>query len=276
MRISLDIWRQKNPRDPGHFERHELADISEHMSFLEMLDVLNQRLVTEGKDPVAFDSDCREGICGMCGFLINGEAHGPLRNATVCQTHMRHFKDGDNLRLEPWRAAAFPVLRDLIVDRSALDRIVAAGGYIATRAGSAAEANAILVPKPDADKAMEAAACIGCGACVASCPNAAAALFTGAKVSHLGYLPQGQPERMARAISMTNQAHAEGFGHCTTIGECEAVCPAGIKLEVISRMNKDVIKATMTGRAADVQPIAALPPSTVTRFFESEKVAKES
>jgi succinate dehydrogenase / fumarate reductase iron-sulfur subunit len=276
VRITLDIWRQKNPRDPGRFERFEVPDISEHMSFLEMLDVLNQRLVTEGKEPVAFDSDCREGICGMCGFLINGEAHGPLRNATVCQTHMRHFKDGDVLRLEPWRAAAFPVLRDLIVDRSALDRIVAAGGYVSTRSGSPAEANQILVPKPDADKAMEAAACIGCGACVASCPNAAAALFTGAKISHLGHLPQGQPERMARGIAMTNQAHTEGFGHCTTIGECEAVCPAGIKLEVISRMNKDVIKATLSGKAADLPAIAALPPSTVTRFYEAEKAVKES
>ncbi|ABS26805.1 succinate dehydrogenase/fumarate reductase iron-sulfur subunit [Anaeromyxobacter sp. Fw109-5] len=275
MRISLDIWRQKNPRDPGRFERHELPEVNEHMSFLEMLDVLNQRLVSEGKEPVAFDSDCREGICGMCGFLINGEAHGPLRNATVCQTHMRHFKDGDVLRLEPWRAAAFPVLRDLIVDRTALDRIIAAGGYTSTRTGSAAEANQILVPKQDADRAMEAAACIGCGACVASCPNAAAALFTGAKIAHLGHLPQGQPERLARAISMTNQARAEGFGHCTTIGECEAVCPAGIKLEVISRMNKDVLKATLGGRAAEVQPLAALPQSAAMRFFESEPQKKE-
>ncbi|WP_242345240.1 succinate dehydrogenase/fumarate reductase iron-sulfur subunit [Anaeromyxobacter terrae] len=275
MRITLDIWRQKNPRDPGRFERFEVPNINEHMSFLEMLDVLNQQLVSEGKEPVAFDSDCREGICGMCGFLINGEAHGPLRNATVCQTHMRHFKDGDVLRLEPWRAAAFPVLRDLIVDRSALDRIIASGGYTSTRTGSAAEANQILVSKPYADKAMEAAACIGCGACVASCPNAAAALFTGAKIAHLAHLPQGQPERMARALSMTSQAHAEGFGHCTTIGECEAVCPAGIKLEVISMMNKDVIKATLGGRASEMQTLAALPPSAAMRFFESEPPKKE-
>jgi succinate dehydrogenase iron-sulfur subunit len=275
VRITLDIWRQKNPRDPGRFERFEVPNVNEHMSFLEMLDVVNQQLVSEGKDPVAFDSDCREGICGMCGFLINGEAHGPLRNATVCQTHMRHFKDGDVLRLEPWRASAFPVLRDLIVDRSALDRIIAAGGYTSTRAGSAAEANQILIPKPSADRAMEAAACIGCGACVASCPNAAAALFTGAKIAHLGHLPQGQPERMGRAIAMTSQAHAEGFGHCTTIGECEAVCPAGIKLEVISRMNKDFIKATLGGYANEVQTLAALPPSAAMRFFEAEPPKKE-
>ncbi len=270
MRITLDIWRQKNPRDPGHFERHELPEVTEHMSFLEMLDVLNQRLVSEGKEPVAFDSDCREGICGMCGFLINGEAHGPLRNATVCQTHMRHFKDGDVLRLEPWRAAAFPVLRDLIVDRTALDRIISAGGYISTRTGSGPEANSILVPKQDADHAMEAAACIGCGACVAACPNASAALFTSAKESHLGYLPQGQPERLARALAMANQARGEGFGHCTTIGECEAVCPAAIKIEVISRMNRDFVKAALSGLAAEAPPLQKVPGSAATRFFEAE------
>jgi succinate dehydrogenase / fumarate reductase iron-sulfur subunit len=273
VRITLDIWRQKDPRDPGQFERHEVPDVSDHMSFLEMLDVLNNRLVAAGKDPIAFDSDCREGICGMCGFLINGEAHGPLRNATVCQTHMRHFKDGDVLRLEPWRASAFPVLRDLIVDRSALDRIVAAGGYISTRAGSAPEANSILVPKQNADRAMEAAACIGCGACVASCPNAAAALFTGAKISHLGLLPQGQPERYTRSIGMLSQSLAEGFGHCTTIGECEAVCPAGIKLEVIAFMNRDFIKASF-GRSIETQPLATLPKSAAMRFYEAEPEKK--
>jgi len=272
VRITLDIWRQKNPRDPGRFERYEVPDANEHMSFLEMLDVVNQRLVSEGKEPVAFDSDCREGICGMCGFLINGEAHGPLRNATVCQTHMRHFKDGDVLRLEPWRAAAFPVLRDLIVDRTALDRIISAGGFISTRTGSAPEANSILIPKQDADHAMEAAACIGCGACVASCPNASAALFTSAKVSHLNYLPQGQPERMSRALAMGNQARAEGFGHCTTIGECEAVCPAGIKLEVIARMNKDFVKAALSG--GELQPLATAPRSAAMRFYEAEQPKK--
>jgi succinate dehydrogenase iron-sulfur subunit len=274
VRITLDIWRQKNPRDPGRFERHEVPNANEHMSFLEMLDVLNQRLVSEGKDAVAFDSDCREGICGMCGFLINGEAHGPMRNATVCQLHMRHFKDGDVLRLEPWRAAAFPVLRDLVVDRTALDRIISAGGFISTRTGSAPEANAILVPKQDADHAMEAAACIGCGACVASCPNASAALFTSAKVSHLNYLPQGQPERLSRALAMGNQARAEGFGHCTTIGECEAVCPASIKLEVIARMNKDFVKAALGGRAAEVAPPVTLPKSAAMRFYEAETAKK--
>jgi succinate dehydrogenase / fumarate reductase iron-sulfur subunit len=276
VRITLDIWRQKNPRDPGRFERYEVPDANEHMSFLEMLDVVNQRLVSDGKEPVAFDSDCREGICGMCGFLVNGEAHGPLRNATVCQTHMRHFKDGDTLRLEPWRAAAFPVLRDLIVDRTALDRIISAGGFIATRTGSAPEANSILVPKQFQDRAMEAAACIGCGACVASCPNASAALFTSAKVAHLGLLPQGQPERSTRALSMAAQARAEGFGHCTSIGECEAVCPAGIKLEVISRMNRDFVKAALGRRDEELPPTATLPKSAAMRFFEAEPPAKEA
>jgi len=270
VRIILDIWRQKNPSDRGRFERYEVPDVTEHMSFLEMLDVLNHRLVSEGKDPVAFDSDCREGICGTCGFLVNGEAHGPLRNATVCQTHMRHFKDGDVLRLEPWRAAAFPVLRDLVVDRTAFDRIMAAGGYVSTRTGSAPEANSILVPKTRADRAMEAAACIGCGACVAACPNAAAALFTGAKITHLANLPQGQPERRVRALSMTRQAATEGFGHCTTIGECEAVCPASIKLEVISQMNRDVLRATFS-RTPLPEPLTHLPRSAAARFLEGEQ-----
>jgi succinate dehydrogenase / fumarate reductase iron-sulfur subunit len=267
VRIILDIWRQKNPRDAGKFVRYEVV-ANEHMSFLEMLDVLNQQLVKKGEEPVAFDSDCREGICGMCGFLINGEAHGPQRNATVCQLHMRHFKDGDVLRLEPWRAAAFPILKDLVVDRTAFDRIISSGGFISTRAGSAAEANSILIPKPAADRAMEAAACIGCGACVASCPNAAAALFTGAKITHLANLPQGQPERLQRALAMTDQARREGFGHCTTIGECEAVCPAGIKLEVISQMNKDVLKGTFS-RANLPEPLTNLPKSPAMRFFEA-------
>jgi succinate dehydrogenase / fumarate reductase iron-sulfur subunit len=275
LRITLDVWRQRNPRDEGRFERYEVADVSEHMSFLEMLDVLNERLFREGKDPIAFDSDCREGICGMCGFLVDGEAHGPLRNATVCQTHMRHFSDGAVLRLEPWRSAAFPVLKDLCVDRTALDRIIAAGGYVSTRAGSAPEANSILVPKPDADRAMEAAACIGCGACVAACPNASAALFTGAKISHLGLLPQGQPERLLRAVSMAGQARAEGFGHCTSIGECEAVCPAGIRLEVISRMNGDFLRATLRRHAEEPQVLAELPKSAAMRFFEAEPQRRE-
>jgi succinate dehydrogenase / fumarate reductase, iron-sulfur subunit len=245
LHLLLDVWRQPGPRAPGAFVRYPLADLSEHMSFLEALDVLNLQLVARGEAPVAFDSDCREGICGTCGFLVDGEAHGPLRNATICQTHLRHFQDGQLLRLEPFRAAAFPVLRDLVVDRSALDRIVAAGGYVSVRTGSAPEANAVLVPKPDADRAMEAAACIGCGACVAACPNASAALFTGAKVSHLGHLPQGQPERARRALALTAQAAAEGFGHCTVIGECAAACPASVPLEAIARLNRDFLRAAL-------------------------------
>jgi succinate dehydrogenase / fumarate reductase iron-sulfur subunit len=272
VRIVLDIWRQKGPSDRGGFVRYEVPDVSEHMSFLEMLDLLDRRLVEKGEEPVAFDSDCREGICGTCGFLVNGEAHGPLRNAAVCQTHMRHFRDGQVLRLEPWRAAAFPVVKDLVVDRSALDRIMAAGGYVSVRTGSAPEANAILVPKPAADRAMEAAACIGCGACVAACPNASAALFTGAKVTHLGTLPQGQPERRSRAIAMASQARLEGFGHCTSIGECAAVCPAGIQLEVIARMNGDFIRASL---ARSGQPLSPAPRSPPMRLFESTPPSKE-
>jgi succinate dehydrogenase / fumarate reductase iron-sulfur subunit len=274
VRIILEIWRQKDARDEGRFVRYEVPDVTEHMSFLEMLDVLNVQLVSQGEAPVAFDSDCREGICGMCGFLVNGEAHGPLRNATICQTHMRHFHDGELLRLEPWRAAAFPVLRDLCVDRSAFDRIIAAGGYVSVRTGSAPEANAILVPKTAADRAMEAAACIGCGACVAACPNASAALFTGAKIAHLGHLPQGQPERGSRAVRMAAQAREEGFGHCTTIGECAAVCPAGIQLEVISRMNRDFLKATLS-RQEEAEPLAQVPKASPMRFYEAEPAKTE-
>jgi succinate dehydrogenase / fumarate reductase iron-sulfur subunit len=255
VRIVLDIWRQRNAADAGRFARYEVPDVNPHMSFLEMLDVLNRRLVEKGEQPVAFDSDCREGICGMCGFLIDGVPHGPVHGSTVCQLHMRHFHDGDVLRLEPWRAGAFPVVKDLVVTRAAFDRIIAAGGYVSTRTGSAPEANAILVPKTDADRSMEAAACIGCGACVAACPNASAALFTGAKISHLGLLPQGQPERGRRVLAMTEQTRLEGFGHCTSIGECEAVCPAGIKLEVIARMNKDFIRASL-GQPEAVEPLA--------------------
>jgi len=242
VKITLEIWRQKNASDPGRFQRHEIPDVSTHMSFLEMMDVLNQRLIEKGEEPVAFDSDCREGICGMCGFVINGSPHGPA-GGTVCQLHMRHFSDGDVLRLEPWRAAAFPVVKDLVVDRSAFDRIMQAGGYISTRTGSAVDANAILVNKLDADRAMDYAACIGCGACVAACPNASASLFVSAKISQLGLLPQGQPERDQRALSMIGQAQKEGFGHCTVIGECSAVCPKEIQLDAIARGNKDFIKA---------------------------------
>ena len=250
MRLTLEIWRQKDASDPGRFVRYELPDVNHHMSFLEMLDVLNQQLVMKGEEPVAFDSDCREGICGMCGFVIDGIPHGPQRNTTVCQLHMRHFKDGQVLRLEPWRAKAFPVLRDLVVNRSAFDRIIASGGFISVNSGSPPDANAILVKKQDSDRAMDAAACIGCGACVAACPNASASLFMAAKISHLGLLPQGQPERASRALSMTEQALKAGFGGCTVIGECEAACPKGIKLENIARMNGDFIKATLAYREA--------------------------
>ncbi len=228
--------------------RYESSNLNPDMSMLEALDVLNEDLILKGEDPVTFEHDCREGICGSCGFMINGIAHGPLPKTTVCQLTLRHFRDGEELYLEPWRAKAFPVLRDLMVDRSAFDRIISAGGYISTQAGGARDANTILVPKESADRAMDAAACIGCGACVAACPNASASLFTGAKVSHLGLLPQGQPERSSRALRMVAQMNQEGFGQCTNIGECEAVCPKGIRLDVISRMNRDFLKASFSAR----------------------------
>ncbi|MFN7931804.1 MAG: succinate dehydrogenase/fumarate reductase iron-sulfur subunit [Bryobacteraceae bacterium] len=252
MKLTLHIWRQKNASSAGKMVRYE-TDASEHMSFLEMLDVLNERLIAQGEEPVAFDHDCREGICGSCGFVINGVAHGPLPSTTVCQLHMRHFKDGDELYLEPWRAAAFPVIKDLVVDRSAFDRIIASGGYISVSTGSAVDANALPVRKKDSDMAMDAAQCIGCGACVAACPNASASLFMSAKISHLGLLPQGQPERMERALNMVAAANEELFGSCTNIGECEAVCPKGIRLEFIARMNRDFLKASWTFRAERVE-----------------------
>ncbi len=243
MRIILHIWRQRNAGEKGRMVRYELPNVSEHMSFLEMLDVLNEELTMKGEEPVAFDHDCREGICGMCGAMVNGIAHGPLPGTTLCQLHMRHFKDGDELYLEPWRARAFPVVKDLVVDRSAFDRIIAAGGFISVATGSAPDGNAIPVQKESAENSMDAAACIGCGACVAMCPNASASLFLGAKIAHLGLLPQGQPERESRAVAMVAQANRELFGSCTNIGECEAVCPKDIKLEVIARMNRDFIRA---------------------------------
>ncbi|MEZ4219453.1 MAG: succinate dehydrogenase/fumarate reductase iron-sulfur subunit [Polyangiaceae bacterium] len=243
MRITLNVWRQSGPKDVGQFERYELNDVSEHMSFLEMLDVLNEKLLGEGKDPVAFDHDCREGICGMCGIVINGRPHGPREATTTCQLHMRTFSDGDDITIEPWRASAFPVVKDLVVDRGAFDRIVQAGGYVSVRSGSPRDANEIPIPKKDADASMDAAQCIGCGACVAACPNAAAALFVAAKVSHLGLLPQGQPERYDRVRKMVAQMDAEGFGHCTNHFECMAACPKEISVDFIARMNRDMLSA---------------------------------
>jgi succinate dehydrogenase / fumarate reductase iron-sulfur subunit len=249
MRLTLKVWRQKNANDSGRFATYEHPDVNEHMSFLEMLDVLNQRLIESGDTdgPVAFDHDCREGICGTCSLMINGIAHGPERATTVCQLHMRFFKDGDTVTIEPWRARAFPVLKDLIVDRSAFDRIVQAGGYISAGVGGAPDANALPVPKPNSDRAMDAATCIGCGACVAACPNASAMLFTSAKAAHLNLLPQGQPERYARVARMVRQMEHEGFGGCTNMGECEAVCPKEISMDFISMLNKDLVGAALRG-----------------------------
>jgi succinate dehydrogenase / fumarate reductase iron-sulfur subunit len=259
MRLTLHIWRQRNAREKGRMVRYEVPNVNRDMSFLEMLDVLNEDLIARGDDPVAFDHDCREGICGMCGFMINGIAHGPLRGTTICQLHMRHFKDGQELYLEPWRARALPVVKDLVVNRSAFDRLIAAGGFISVSTGSAPDGNAILVPKENSDRAMDAAACIGCGACVAMCPNASASLFLGAKIAHLGLLPQGQPERDERAVAMVAQAQQEMFGSCTNIGECEAVCPKEIGLEVIARMNRDFLRATWTGRGVRNEEAAEKP-----------------
>ncbi|MCB1214421.1 MAG: succinate dehydrogenase/fumarate reductase iron-sulfur subunit [Deltaproteobacteria bacterium] len=242
--LTLKVWRQKDSDTEGHFAVYELKGISTHMSFLEMMDVLNEKLIQENQDPVAFDHDCREGICGMCSMVINGQAHGPEKETTTCQLHMRHFRDGDTIVIEPWRAKAFPVIKDLSVDRSAFDRIILAGGYNSVNVGNAPDGNAILVPKTKADLAMEAAACIGCGACVAACKNASASLFVGAKISHLAHLPQGEPERKERAQSMVAQMDAEGFGACTNTYECQAACPAGIKIEVIAKMNREYIKSS--------------------------------
>ena len=248
MNLVLNVWRQANADSAGRFERYEAKDVSEHSSFLEMLDQVNEDLIEQGEDPIAFDHDCREGICGACGIVINGQAHGPQRATTTCQLHMRQFEDGDELWLEPWRAEAFPVLKDLIVDRTAFDRIIQAGGYVSVRTGSAQDANLIPVPKPDADLAMDAAACIGCGACVAACPNAAAMLFTAAKVGHLNLLPQGQPEAEQRALKMVAQMEAEGFGHCTNHFECMEACPKQINVEFIARLNRQFLKGSLVSR----------------------------
>ncbi len=247
MKITLRVWRQKNSDAKGQMVSYQLDDISPDMSFLEMLDVLNERLTLDGEDPIAFDSDCREGICGACGLVINGLAHGPEGLTTTCQLQMRSFNDGDVIEVEPWRAQPFTVLKDLVVERSSFDRIIQAGGYITAPTGTAPEAHATPVAKTDADRAFDAATCIGCGACVAACPNGSASLFLGAKITHLASLPQGQPERDERALNMLHQHDEEGFGGCTQIGECTAVCPVGIPLDMISQLNHDVLGALSRG-----------------------------
>src|SRR5690348_6945713 len=235
MKLTLHVWRQPNAQTQGKFATYEAPNVSPDMSFLEMLDVVNEGLIATGEPPIAFDHDCREGICGMCGLMINGVAHGPSKGTATCQLHMRHFKDGDEVWIEPWRSAGFPVLRDLVVNRGALDRIIAAGGYISVNTGSAPDANSVPVPKHSADSAMDAAACIGCGACVAACPNGSASLFTAAKIAHLGDLPQGQAERSRRALAMVAQMDAEGFGPCSLFGECQEACPKEISIDVIAQ-----------------------------------------
>jgi succinate dehydrogenase / fumarate reductase iron-sulfur subunit len=246
--ITVRVWRQKNAESKGKMVTYGVEDVSEDMSFLEMLDVLNEQLTLSGDEPIAFDHDCREGICGTCGVVINGQAHGP-QVTTTCQLHMRSFEDGAVIDIEPWRAGAFPVIKDLVVDRGAFDRIIQAGGFISAPTGSAVEANNIPVPKDDADHAFESAACIGCGACVAACPNGSGMLFTASKITHLGLLPQGQPERDSRVIGMVEQHDHEGFGSCTNIGECTAACPKGIPLDTISRLNRDLLGALAKGKA---------------------------
>ncbi len=242
--LNLKVWRQKDAKSPGKMESYTVSDVPQEASFLEMLDILNEKLIKEGKEPVAFDHDCREGICGSCNLYINGRAHGPWPGTTACQLHMRAFKNGETIYIEPWRAKAFPIIKDLVVDRSAFDRIMAAGGYVSVDTGSAPEANSIPIPKPIADRAFEAAACIGCGACVAACKNASAMLFVSAKVAHLAMLPQGEPERRSRVRNMLAQMDAEGFGACTNTGACEAECPKGISLTNIAMLNREFIAAS--------------------------------
>jgi len=250
MDFTLNIWRQDGPQDAGRMVAYPVTGISDEMSFLEMIDVLNDQLVRSGDEPVAFDHDCREGICGMCSMFINGEAHGPNRLTTTCQLHMRSFKDGETITVEPWRAAAFPVIRDLVVDRTAMDRVIQSGGYVSVNTnGNTVDANALPIPKPAADEAFEAAACIGCGACVATCKNASAMLFVAAKVSQLALLPQGQPERLDRAERMVAQMDEEGFGNCTNTGACEVECPMGISLDHIARMNRDFLHAKVAKKS---------------------------
>jgi succinate dehydrogenase / fumarate reductase iron-sulfur subunit len=246
MNLTLKVWKQKNKNDKGRFETIEAKGISPDMSFLEMFDVVNEQLISTGKEPVVFDHDCREGICGMCSMYINGRPHGPKQGVTTCQLHMRSFKDGDTIVVEPWRSAAFPVIKDLAVDRSSFDRIIAAGGFVSVNTGNAKDANNILIPKPDADDAFNAAACISCGACVAACKNSSAMLFVSAKVSQLALLPQGKVERKERVLNMVKQMDEEGFGNCTNTGACEAECPKGISLENIARMNREYMGASLT------------------------------
>ena len=248
MQLTLRVWRQPGPDAAGAFAEYQATGVSEDMSFLEMLDVVNEELTARGESPIAFDHDCREGICGACGMMINGVAHGPMRATTACQLHMRSFRDGDTIVIEPWRAQAFPVLRDLCVDRSAFDRIIQAGGFVSVQTGNAPDGNAIPIPKQDADTSMDAAACIGCGACVAACPNSSASLFTAAKITHLGDLPQGQPERYRRALRMVTQMDLEHFGSCTLFGECQEACPKEISIDSITRMNRDYANAMATER----------------------------
>jgi succinate dehydrogenase / fumarate reductase iron-sulfur subunit len=255
MNLTLHVWRQDGPSARGSFETYRANDVSEHASFLEMLDVVNESLVHEGKEPIAFEHDCREGICGSCGMMINGVPHGPRTMVATCQLHMRIFRDGDEIWIEPWRATGFPILRDLVVDRGAFDRIINAGGFISVRTGSAPDANAIPIRKHEADRAMDAAACIGCGACVAACPNASAMLFTSAKIAHLGLLPQGQPERYTRVLDMVAQHDLEGFGNCTNHGACQEACPKGISIDFIARLNRDLLVASW--KAAEPEPAAA-------------------
>ena len=245
--LTLKIWRQVGPDDAGHFESYPVESISDEASFLELLDLLNEQLIAEGKEAIAFDHDCREGICGTCSLMIDGQAHGPQRGTATCQLHMRKFQSGAEIVVEPWRATAFPIIKDLMVDRSALDRIIQAGGFISAPTGTAPDAHAAPVAKNDADHAFDAATCIGCGACVAVCPNGSSMLFTSAKVTHLGLLPQGQPERKSRVVNMLNQQDAEGFGGCTNIGDCTAVCPKGIPFETISRLNRDLLGSLARG-----------------------------
>ncbi len=252
MNLTLHVWRQEGPEQRGRFETHQATDISEHASFLEMLDVVNEQITHEGGDPIAFEHDCREGICGACGMVINGTPHGPRIRTTTCQLHMREFNDGDEVWIEPWRATAFPILRDLVVDRAPFDRIISAGGYISVRTGSAPDANAIPIEKDLAAEAFDAAACIGCGACVAACPNASAMLFTAAKVTHLGILPQGEVERDRRVLRMVGQHDDEGFGNCTNHGACQTVCPKGISVDTIARLNRDLVRSALLYREATV------------------------